>query len=187
MKDFYEDWPVSFVASLEELRELDAASISDPLYAERKGKIRTAILFWLTPQLPTVTRSEFDGIAVRLCEMLKVAPEIYHASALNYVACVVGADDVQADKYLDHLMRPAVWAYRIREIPRRAGRRGGSHGNRHKDEALAIARQFRSKHPDVVRSRLIQVVTGELSVKYTDLPHTSTIRRWLKTIYGKNN
>nr|HAF4307118.1 hypothetical protein [Salmonella enterica] len=186
MKDFYDGWPVNFVASLEELRELDAASISDPLYAERKGKIRTAIQSWLIPQLSNVTRSEFDGIAVRLCEMLKIAPEIYHTSALNYVICIASSDNTQADKYLDQLMRPAVWAYRIREIPRRAGRRGGSHGNRHKDEALAIAVRFRQRNPDVVRSRLIQVVTGELSVKYTDLPHNSTIRRWLKTIYENN-
>lgn len=200
----YDGWPEDFILKLDRLRERDDGVLSSPFYAEHKEPVYAVMRSWVNHELGKIQHldvsqgpgaiadlclsgdSRFDelrDLTARCCSTMHISAGIYFVPALNFITrLAVGRDDL-ASQYFDALMTAPIWVYRVRQLPREAGRRGGNPGSRHKAEALAIARKYLEQYPDTVKSRLVQVISGELIVKYSDVPHLSSIRRWLQDIY----
>lgn len=204
MINIYDGLPDRFIENLDSLKARDEAGILWPLYAESKERMLASMLKWLRPELernPVLTTSDCPGdvvdqcltgdelrrelreLAIKGCQIMHLAPGFYLVPMLNFIIRVAAGRDEVASRYFDTLMIGVVWAYRMRQFPREAGKRGGNPGSRHKEEAMAIAVQYLDKNPGTVRSRLVQIISSELVVKYSDVPHLSSIRRWLRDIY----
>ncbi|EEJ5116971.1 TPA: hypothetical protein N3A50_000331 [Salmonella enterica subsp. salamae serovar 30:g,m,s:e,n,x] len=209
MKNFYSNWDRKFIDKLEELQELDGKSLDLSLYVERRAQVYADVTGWLTAELesrglfdpgldvpatanacicgdPTAPYCDYSALAVELCEGMRLAPEIFLVPGIHFVVRIAAGRPDAADPYFDHLLRPAVWAYRLQELPRATGRRGGHPTNRHKEEAVELAKKLRAENPGIVKTRLVQLIISELQAKYSDLPHNSTVRRWLTDIYNMN-
>lgn len=202
MKNFYNDWGHEFIQKIEELQKLDEVSQITPLYAEQRAKIYARVTNWLTVELerrglfsaaidvpatanacicgdPTAPYCDYSALAVELCEGMRLAPEIFLVPGIHFVVRIAAGRPGEADHYFDHLMRPAVWAHRMRELPRTTGRQGGHPVSRHKLEALEIVRELRNDFPGVARVAIVNEVIARLNEKYTDTPSARTIRRWI--------
>ncbi|EDI0780972.1 hypothetical protein CC851_03375 [Salmonella enterica subsp. enterica serovar Kasenyi] len=209
MNDFYKNWPPEFIEKIDELRYQDEQTLSNPVYVERRAGVYSAVIIWLTAELesrglfntaldvPATANAcicgdtgsafcDYRDLAAELCDGMHLAPEIFMVIGIHFVVRVAAGRMGDADTYFDHLLRPAVWAYRLRELPRTAGRQGGHPTSRHKEEAVALAKKLRAENPGIVKTRLVQLIISELRAKYSDLPHNSTVRRWLTDIYNMN-
>ncbi|EED6909869.1 hypothetical protein XV54_002704 [Salmonella enterica subsp. enterica] len=209
MKDFYSNWDRKFINKIEELQALDGKSLELSLYVKHRAQVYADVTGWLTAELES--RGLFDpgldvsatvsacicgdsaapycdyrDLAAELCDGMHLAPEIFMIIGIHFVVRVAAGRTGDADTYFDHLLRPAVWAHRLRELPRTAGRQGGHPTSRHKEEAMALAKKLRAENPGIVKTRLVQLIISELRAKYSDLPHNSTVRRWLTDIYNMN-
>ncbi|EAZ4876751.1 hypothetical protein CBX33_12175 [Salmonella enterica] len=209
MKNFYSNWDRKFIDKLEELQELDGKSLDLSLYVERRAQVYADVTGWLTAELesrglfdpgldvpatanacicgdPAAPYCDYRNLANEGCRGMKLAPEIFLIPWIHFAVRIAAGRPDAADPYFDHLLRPAVWAYRLQELPRATGRRGGHPTNRHKEEAVELAKKLRAENPGIVKTRLVQLIISELQAKYSDLPHNSTVRRWLTDIYNMN-
>ncbi|ECC1660271.1 hypothetical protein FNO19_10040 [Salmonella enterica subsp. salamae] len=209
MKNFYSNWDRKFIDKLEELQSLDAKSLEAPLYVERRAQVYADVTGWLIAELesrglfdpgldvsatanacicgdPAAPYCDYRDLAAEGCRGMKLAPEIFLIPWIHFAVRIAAGRPDAADPYFDHLLRPAVWAYRLQELPRATGRRGGHPTNRHKEEAVELAKKLRVENPGIVKTRLVQLIISEMRAKYSDLPHNSTVRRWLTDIYNMN-
>ncbi|ASG88431.1 hypothetical protein [Salmonella enterica] len=209
MKNFYSNWDRKFIDKIEELQKLDGKSLRLPLYVECRAQVYADVTEWLTAELesrglfnpgldvpatanacicgdPAAPYCGYRDLAAEGCRGMKLAPEIFLIPWIHFVVRVAAGRADAADPYFDHLLRPAVWAYRLQELPRATGRRGGHPTNRHKGETMELAKKLRAENPGIVKTRLVQLIVSEMRAKYSDLPHNSTVRRWLTDIYNMN-
>ena len=203
---FYDGWPDDFIVKLDQLRQRDDGVLSSSFYAEHKEPLYAAMREWVERELDKIRLdenlspgevadlcisgdsryNELRDLAVRGCDKMHLSAGIYFVPVLNFITRVAAGRYDLASRYFDTLMTAPIWVYRTRQMPREAGKLGGHPGSRHKTEALEFAHRYLAEHPDTPRSRLVQYISGELIVKYSDLPHQSTIRRWLRDIYETN-
>lgn len=209
MKNFYSNWGHKFIGKIEELQELDGKSLGQALYLEHRAQVYADVTGWLTAELesrglfdpgldvPATANAcisgdsgtpycDYRALAAEGCQGMKLAPEIFLIPWIHFAVRIAAGRPDAADPYFDHLLRPAVWAYRLQELPRATGRRGGHPTNRHKGEAMEMAKKLRAENPGIVKTRLVQLIVSEMRAKYSDLPHNSTVRRWLTDIYNMN-
>lgn len=59
---------------------------------------------------------------------------------LNFVVRIAAGDEESAAYFFDNLVRQAVLVYRLLQQPRETGKMGGHPVNRHKEEALLLAK-----------------------------------------------
>lgn len=210
MKSFFENWPAGFVRRLEILRVLDDRGVRRKLYIERTDKIfsemasdvRSAVA-----ELPGVDPMALnihqlfryykrgksgdplaDLLIARIkpeCERINVSPRVYAVPYIFFALLSARGEDDDAREFFNQFMRPLVIAYRFKQLARWLGRRGGGRpAHRLKGEAMTLATAYITENPAASLSRCAQYVASVFEGKYVDPPATSTVRKWLATIYS---
>lgn len=209
MNDFYDGWPHGFIKKIEQARHLDEVSRTSPLYISNRARIYSTAITWLMTELENrqlfesgldverVVKSCLAGdttvqceglreLAAEGCRKMRLAEDVFFFNWLNFVVRIAAGDEESAAHFFDNLVRQAVLVYRLMQQPRETGKMGGHPVNRHKEEALLLAKKYHADNPDVVKTRLVQLVISDLKVKYIDIPHSSTVRKWLTVFYKMN-
>ncbi|ELP3923321.1 hypothetical protein QUQ16_004361 [Escherichia coli] len=201
---FTEAFSENFIQFVNELRELDARSVNQPVYREKLDYVFAVMSERFLERLRArVENPDASGITLDraltyyvngesgdpildyivsrtrpLCEQMHIAPNVYGVVA--YCVAVLMAKNMQREAYalFSIMMRPLVSAWRRRKILEKKKR--GRPNHKHQGEAIDRAAAFRREAPDSSLYRVVQVVVGEMARMHADPPSIRAVESWLK-------
>lgn len=117
--------------------------------------------------------------AEETCNHVGASFSLYGITAFCTIFFIAKKDLAKASQFMNLLMLPLMTAYRIDDVPRDSGRKGGRPKHPRKAEAIQIAKikweQMEYASVNVVAT----TVKHQLEKKYTDAPSVAAIKKWL--------
>ncbi|HCD7072471.1 TPA: hypothetical protein NDY40_000185 [Klebsiella pneumoniae] len=119
--------------------------------------------------------------AEEMCNHVGASFHLHGISAFCAIFFIAKHDLVKASQFLNLLMQPTMAAFRIDDVPRDAGRKGGRPEHPRKAEALKIGKAKWEQMPYASVNVVATTVKHQLDKSYTDAPSVAAIKKWLNS------
>lgn len=116
-----------------------------------------------------------------MCNHVGAAYSLHGISAFCAIFFMAKNDLVKANQFFSLLMQPVMSAFRIDDVPRDIGRKGGRPEHPRKAEALKIGKAKWEQVEYASVNVVATTVKHQLDKKYTDAPSVAAIKKWLNS------
>lgn len=125
--------------------------------------------------------SYFICASEKMCNHVGAAYSLHGISAFCAIFFMAKNDLIKASQFFSLLMQPMMAAFRIDDVPRDIGRKGGRPEHPRKAEAIRIGKAKWEQVEYASVNVVATTVKHQLDKKYTDAPSVAAIKKWLNS------